>query len=171
MNIRHLKHFIAIVIVILFTSQTYSDGLPESDNHALAEAFAFGSEIANNRDFRHFGNTIRIFTVSSPGECWGSLESCPNWKLFFTVFAGDLDGQPLLFELPEAKGWEFVSWIKSSNPMRAVFRVKTQIPGANIETSNRNTWSPVTYEVSIWLYEVVTPTEQKVYVDIVSDNK
>ena len=54
--------------------------------------------------------------------------------------------------------------------MRAIFRVKTQIPDANIETSIRDAWSQVIYEVSICLYDIVTPEEEKVSIEIVSDD-
>jgi len=123
----------------------------------MAYALAYGSEIANNLELPNNGHLVRVFAVPSViGECGGVLDSCPDWRLLITVSTGDLYDDPLLFELPMAKGWRFVSWDTSSESKKAVFQVETQIPGSNLNQEARKAWRPTNYRVSIWLYDIVT---------------
>ena len=90
------------------------------------------------------------------GECWGEIESCPDVRLFVVLQPDALGQEPVLFRMPNSKGWEFVEW-KS----RLVFVIKTRIPSANIKTSERNSWESTKYLVTLsehrnsLVYEVI----------------
>lgn len=96
---------------------------------------------------------VRIFSVPvGLYECSGTVESCPDVRLFVTVSSGDLGETPALFEIPPQKGWEFVEWATPSgvgeNQM-ASFIVRTAIPESNIDLESRRTWRPVEYVVLV----------------------
>jgi hypothetical protein len=85
-------------------------------------------------------------------ECGGTVESCPDVRLFVTVSFGDLGETPVLFEMPPQKGWEFVEWATPSGvgkDQMARFVVRTAIPGSNIDLEARRAWRPVEYVVLV----------------------
>ena len=88
-----------------------------------------------------------IVIYSSPvveGECWGTVDSCPDVRLFVVILPEALYQDPCVFQLPSAKEWEFIRW----NGNRS-FTVKTSIPTHNIEPKERSGWEPTEFNVSI----------------------
>lgn len=56
--------------------------------------------------------------------------------------------EPVVFQLPAAKGWEFVGWVEAPSESRA-FVIRTALPSANIEPEERATWKPTEYRIVV----------------------
>jgi hypothetical protein len=97
--------------------------------------------------------TYRLITAPyTVGECWGKITSCPNERLLIVVVPSDLYEKPLLFQLPEAKGWQFIKWgpvsgAFSSGTDDVEFTVRTAIPANNVNPEERDRFVPVIYQV------------------------
>ena len=108
----HLNFLPRIILVILLTSPSLAEDLTSVEIESMAQVLAFGVELANSNDEIGFPHNVRVFAFPAvEGECWGSLESCPEWRLVFTLTYDGLYVEPALYELPTSKGWEFVSWM------------------------------------------------------------
>ena len=136
-----------------------AENLYPSDNLELARALSNGSALASKISIRGGAvHTIRIIAVPDAiGECSSSIDSCPDWRLYFTLSTGDLYDEPSLYQLPLAKGWAFDSWCENSDPYTTEFRVRTSLPDANIDAKARESWSQRTYQVTV-TQEGVTAT-------------
>ncbi len=96
---------------------------------------------------------VKIFAAPvEVAECGGTVKSCPDVRLLITVSNGDLGEQPILFELPTEKGWEFRGWLpRPDGESRVGFKLGTTLPDSNIERTSRARWKPVEYRV--WVSE------------------
>jgi hypothetical protein len=96
---------------------------------------------------------VRVFAVPEAVlECGGTIQSCPNVKLYITFSTGDLGDPPVLFQLPSSKGWEFMGWSRPTEVEGVAtvgFTVRTALPGSNIEEQARKTWRPRVYSVQL----------------------
>ena len=150
MAARHLNFLSRITLVLLLTSPSFADYLSPVDNESMAQVLSFGTELASSNDEIGFPHLVRVFAFPAvEGECWGPLKSCPDWRLVFTLTYDGLYVEPALYELPVSKGWEFVSWIAPNGSEDVGFVVRTTIPGANLDSEERESWRPVTYEVLV----------------------
>jgi hypothetical protein len=80
-------------------------------------------------------------------ECGGSYQSCPNARLFIATSLGDLYESPMLYELPKAKGWEFVRVEESEHQISVT--LKTTLMHANVTQESRKLWSSKIYVINI----------------------
>jgi hypothetical protein len=104
----------------------------------LARALAFGNTLLNER-------SLRVVSVPEEiGECGGTIKSCPDVNLFIAYVSGDLGDEPVVYRLPVAKGWSVIGWVDDDS-----IDVKTVLPDANIEPSDRETWSPISYRITV----------------------
>lgn len=96
---------------------------------------------------------VRVYAApTSLGECGGTVDSCPDVRLFVTVSNGDLGETPVLYQLPMQKGWEFKSWVSpvaNGRTRMASFIVRTTLPEANIEPAARKAWRSQEYRVLV----------------------
>lgn len=85
---------------------------------------------------------VRIYAAPEQiSECDGSVASCPDVRLFFTVSSGDILEVPTLYQLPAQKGWQFKAWTSTTGNKTAVsFTVQTRLPETNIEVEARQAW-------------------------------
>ena len=103
-----------------------------------ASVLAFIDELSNR-------NGIIVYSAPiAEGECWGTVDSCPDVQLFVVVTPQALYQDPQVFQLPSSKGWEFIRWNENNS-----FTVKTSIPSNNIEPKERNKWTEIEYTVSV----------------------
>ena len=144
-----MKKFAAVMI--LLPSLAFAGTLSPSKNQYLATTLGLLEQLASAApDQPYF---VRVFAVPEAVlECGGTVNSCPNVKLYITVSTGDLGEPPVLFQLPASKGWEFVRWskpVKVNGTPVVGFTVRTALPGANIETQARKSWHPRVYQVQV----------------------
>ena len=146
----HVKIFTGIVLVALLWKPAISEELQPLDNETLAQAMAFRAELANSDGNGSFAHTVRIWVFPKIiGECWGKISTCPDWRIVFTLVTGDMYDEPRVFELPVAKGWEFVSWHSAPDLESGAFTVRTALPSANIDSAERASWSETKYKVVV----------------------
>ncbi len=125
-------------------------------NNETAMLLATSHEIYSGRGDGH-NIPYLVRAITSPtviGECGGTIESCPDIRLFVVISMGDLGEIPKVLELPREKGWKFVSLSKSDTE-RVTLIFETTIPGANINIEQRNAWIPRKYILSLGhIYDV-----------------
>ena len=128
-----------------------AENLHPSDSLELTRVLSNGSALASKISIRDgVVHTIRILAVPDAiGKCSSSIESCPDWRLYFTVSTDDLCDEPSLYQLPLAKGWVFDSWLDNPDPYTTEFRVLTSLPDANIDAKARESWSQRSYQVTV----------------------
>jgi hypothetical protein len=71
---------------------------------------------------------------------------------FVTVSTGDLGDAPVLYELPIAKGWQFMGRDKpatAAGRTMSGFTVQTALPDSNVDAPARKAWRPEVYRVLI----------------------
>ena len=125
-------------LLLLFPLAVQSAEMEQVKNAELATTFSFLTELAHK-------NGIRIFSVPvAAAECWGAIKSCPDVKLFVVLSPEALYQEPVLYQLPKSKGWEFVRWIKSGS-----FVIRTTLPEANIDQNERARWRTSEYFVTV----------------------
>ncbi|RME12942.1 MAG: hypothetical protein D6816_00410, partial [Bacteroidetes bacterium] len=133
----------------LLSSGTAAEALKPVQGELLSQLVAFGFEPDGVAQPDLFGGTVRIWVVpESNGECGGSISSCPTHRLLFAYVTGDLYQKPVVFQLPPAKGWEFVGWSEAPAES-AAFSVRTALPSANIDPEERAAWKPVEYRIVV----------------------
>lgn len=122
-----------------------SDLMPMKDAR-LATVLGLSEEISPKSGAIELPLFVRVYAAPiAIGECDGDVASCPNVRLFVTVSSGDLGEKPVLYELPAAKGWEFMGWEKpgaSGGQTRVGFTVRTALPESNVDPSARKAWRP-----------------------------
>ena len=138
-----------LLTISLLVNFSFADDLQPSKNEELAMIIGAGEEIFKSDPASTFPVMIRAYTSPTYiGECWGKIESCPDIRLFITVFDGGLYEIPKLYELPKEKGWKFISR-KMPNKSTVVIEFSTTLPGANIEPEFREQWTSKKYVVTI----------------------
>ena len=78
-------------------------------------------------------------------ECDGTFESCPNSRLFLIYSMGDLGEAPLLYELPQSKGWKLLS-TKIVNDELSIL-IETTLEHVDISQESRDKWKSKTYSI------------------------
>jgi hypothetical protein len=135
--------FASLAVMPLVASS--ADLSPVKDSR-LATVLALSEEISPKVPVGEQPYFVRLFAAPVLiGECGGTVSSCPNVRLFVAVTAGDLGETPVLYELPTAKGWEFIGWDKPvtlNGQAMEGFTVKTALPESNVDASARNAWRP-----------------------------
>ena len=111
----------------------------------LARALAFGHTLLDER-------SVRVIAVPEEiGECGGAINSCPDVDLFIVAYvSGDLGDEPVVYRLPAAKGWRVIGWADNNS-----IDLQTALPEANVEPSEREVWSPVSYRLTVG-YQTLT---------------
>ena len=124
------------------------------DNDSMSQVVAFGHVLAESDSSSGFPNRVKIVTFPPVvAECWGKIATCPDHRLVFVLTTGDMYDEPHLFELPTAKGWEFVSWLSPTDRETGGFVVRTTLPKANIDPGERDRWKSVAYRVEVSVAE------------------
>jgi hypothetical protein len=104
----------------------------------LARALAFGHTLLDER-------SVRVIAVPTEiGECVGTINSCPDVNLFVAYVSGDLGDEPVVYRLPVAKGWRVIGWADHDS-----IDLQTTLPEGNIELSEREAWSSVSYRLTV----------------------
>lgn len=102
-----------------------ADLMPVKDAR-LATVLALSEEISPRPPAADQPLFVRVYAAPDTiGECGGNVASCPDVRLFIAVSSGDLGETPVLYELPAAKGWEFVGWDRptpSTGQAEALYR-------------------------------------------------
>ena len=129
--------------ICLSPGQTQANGLTEVTLEPLAAALAWGTLIAESNEV----NRVRI--ISSPAaisECRGTIASCPDIRLYVAVATEELYEPAVAYELPPAKGWEFIGWDKTDNGF-VFFTIRTALPESDIDAQERALFVPTAYKV------------------------
>lgn len=139
-----------LILTTLLASTAGASEWRHIENKDLEIALAYGIELANSDSAPVSYPFIRLYAVPEVvGECGGTVESCPDWRLYMTVSMGDLYEEPLLFQFPSSKGWEFMGWQQTDEPQLTRFKVATTLPGANIDSAAREDWHAEVHEISV----------------------
>lgn len=146
-----MKSFAAVLLLLPIVALAHD--LAPVKQHELASVLGLLEELTTAPPAPEQPYIVRIFAAPSEvGECGGTVESCPDVRLFITVSSGDLGEMPVLYQLPVSKGWEFSGWSAPTSaghaPM-AGFVLRTSLPGANIEPSARKAWRSQEYRVLV----------------------
>jgi len=140
-----------VAVLILLPSLAYGGVLSPSKNQNLATTLGLLEEISTADSNQPY--FVRVFAVPEAVlECGGTVQSCPNVRLYITFSSGDLDEVPMLFQLPASKGWEFVGWSKPTEVdgvPTVGFTVRTALPSANIDAQARKAWHPRVYQIRL----------------------
>ena len=95
-----------LLFIVLMPLHAASVELSPSTNSEMAFALA-------TQQILYTSDTLPEVTVFQTwdkfSECAGTVESCPDSKIYIVVNIGDLYEEPKLYQLPPAKGWEFIS--------------------------------------------------------------
>lgn len=142
-----------LVLLLLFPLVAPAGELPRVRKPELASVLGFLDVLATSSGDSEQPYIVRIYAApTSINECDGTVDSCPDVRLFVTVSNGDLGETPVLYQLPLQKGWEFKGWVRAEADGRtrmASFVVRTTLPDANIEPAVRKAWHPQEYRVLV----------------------
>jgi hypothetical protein len=146
------KNILGVVLAVIACSGVRAESLPLWNTSDIAAFAAYANELASNKDNRSDPYYVRIYTFPlTLGECWGSIDSCPNEELAISISSGDLYENPIVLRLPPSKGWEFVQWIgiRTTADQKTLvgFVLRTTLPDANIEQAQRTKFKSKQYEV------------------------
>jgi len=145
-----MTYRVVLVLTLLLASTANGSVWRPVADKELTSALAYGIELANSYGAPVHFPYIRVFVVPEViGECRGTLESCPDWRLYITISMGDLYEEPFLFQFPSSKGWEFLGWVETDEPQTVRFRIATTLPDANLDAEVRESWEQDIYEFSI----------------------
>jgi hypothetical protein len=117
----------------------------------LSSLLAFQITLAEKqRALRGGSDTVRIIIAPyALGECWGTIKSCPDLRLFISIIPDDLYEKSRLYRLPNSKGWLFGSWKEIEKGSVIEFTLQTSLPDANIEVKERTSFRPIQYNIRI----------------------
>jgi hypothetical protein len=141
-----------VLLLLLLPTAAKSDDLTPVAKPELATVLGLLQELATTPSSSNQPYIVRVYAApTGVYECGGSVASCPDVRLFFTVSYGDLGETPTLYQLPAQKSWEFVGWSEPSAKASrmASFTVRTTLPEANIDPANRNAWRSQEYRVLV----------------------
>jgi hypothetical protein len=159
-----MKSIITIVALLcLLPISSYCEELRTVENKELAFALGASTVLLDNSNDNNTPFHFKVITVPvAIDECWGTIESCPDQKLYITVSTGDLNDTPSLYQLPVAKNWDVVESLGSrviKGQRQIGIKIKTMLPTANIKIEERQKWRPTTYKVWLSEYAAVVETE------------
>jgi len=141
------------LITLFLAIPTSAMNMARLDKPELATVLGLQQELALTTPRPEQPFFVRIYSAPVDNyECGGTVDSCPDVRLFVTVSFGDLGETPALFELPPEKGWEFTGWVTPSGAgvdRMASFTLRTAIPEANIDLEARRTWRAAEYSVLV----------------------
>jgi hypothetical protein len=141
------------LLFLLLAMPSAARELARVEDPELATVLGLQHELGTSSPRSEQPYFVRVFSVPvGVYECGGSVESCPDVRLFVTVSFGDLGETPALFELPAKKGWQFVGWLTpsgSGDERMASFSVRTTLPETNIDPEARRAWSAEQYLVLV----------------------
>ena len=142
-----------LAVVLLGPLVAFADNLKPIPQPRLADALGWLQELTPNESSPSDGPAgpwpVRLFAVDTESwECQGTVQSCPDVRLYISVSTGDLGDHPVLFEMPLAKGWRFVRWMEPSDRMTR-FVIRTALPESNMEPAAAKKWRPIEYQVSV----------------------
>jgi len=148
-----MKQILALLFLLLTPTAASAHNLTSVKKPALALVLGLLEELTPTKPEPDQPYIVRVF--ASPafvGECGGSVSSCPDVRLFITVANGDLGETPVLYQLPTAKGWDFVRWsspITMGKTTMSSFVVRTVLPEANVDAVARKAWHSQEYHVFV----------------------
>ncbi|MEW5834899.1 MAG: hypothetical protein AB1832_07570 [Pseudomonadota bacterium] len=136
---------------------------PVPGHPKLAEALSWGTRLAETDPVADQPDFVRLWAVPMTiDECSGTVDSCPDVRLYIALTSGDLGDRPTLYELPPAKGWAFLGWDKPPSPNIAGntrFSIATALPDDQISDTARAHWKPTVYRVTVNLERGTFTTE------------
>lgn len=148
-----MKSLLCFTVLALVPLATVCADLKPVQDVRLATVLGLAEEIAPRPKPAEQPLSVRVYAAPVLiGECNGSVPSCPDVCLFVTVSSGDLGETPVLYELPAAKGWEFIGWDKPSpshHQAKIGLVVRTVLPESNIEPAARRAWRAKTCRVLV----------------------
>lgn len=146
-----MNYRVTILLCSLLTATVFASVWRPLEDKDFTAALTYGVEIANSDSAPTSFPYVRIYAVPEViGECWGALESCPDWRLYIAISMGDLYEEPFLFKFPfESKGWKFEGWQITDEPQTVIFRVTTVLPGTNLDSEVRSDWKPEIFQIAV----------------------
>lgn len=145
-----MKSILVIAVLALPPLAARSADLVPIKDARLATVLALSEEITPKPLPPDQPLFVRVYAAPDViGECGGSVASCPNVRLFIAVSTGDLGETPTLYELPDAKGWEFVGWDGAGNQAKVGFTIQTALPESNIDEAARKAWRSMVCHVLV----------------------
>ncbi len=148
-----MKQFVVLALIIFAPLATSGHELVRVKKPELATVLGLLEELATTKPDSDQPHIVRIYAVPTRiGECGGAVSSCPDVRLFFTVSVGDLGEEPVLYQLPVAKGWEFAGWtspVTKGNTSMSSFMLRTTLPDANVALAARKAWRSQEYRVLV----------------------
>ena len=140
-------------LILLLSASTWARDLVALKSQNLATTLGFLEELTPRPPSVDQPYFVRIFAVPTEvGECGGDVSTCPDVNLYITVSNGDLGERPVLYQLPNSKGWEFVGWTKpgKAGQMPSVgFKLRTTLPESNISPEARKAWRAREYRLLV----------------------
>jgi hypothetical protein len=151
-GVRPLMRILAL-LPLLLPIAAFADDLTPVDKPELATVLGLLQELATTPSNSDQPYIVRVYAApTGVYECGGTVASCPDVRLFFTVSYGDLGETPILYQLPAQKGWEFTGWSEPSargaNRV-ASFSVRSALPESNIDLGARKSWRSQEYRVLV----------------------
>lgn len=141
------------VLFLVLPGMVQGKDLVPVNNPELATVLGLLEELAITPPTPSQPHIVRVYTAPIViGECDGTVKSCPDVRLFVTVSTGDIGETPVLYQLPNHKGWGFKGWTRPANiegKSMAGFVLHTTLPGANIQPAERKAWRPLEYRVFV----------------------
>jgi len=142
-----------VILLLLFPIVASAHDLAPVKKPELATVLGLLDELATTPPSSGQPYIVRIYAApTGVYECGGTVDSCPDVRLFVTVSNGDLGETPVLYQLPMQKGWEFKGWgspVAIGRTNMASFTVRTTLPDANVELAARKAWHPQEYRVLV----------------------
>lgn len=111
--------FIFVILFLCF-GEAYSFEAYESKELSLVQIL---NDIQIMDEKKVMPIKVRLLKLYLNGECDGSLDSCPQEKLFVAVSAFDEFPKQKLFEFHDSYGWhsiKWLSWPKTEDPSQYV---------------------------------------------------
>ncbi|CAD2243147.1 hypothetical protein [Xanthomonas arboricola] len=140
-----------VLLPLLLPLAASAHDMAPLNNPELATIFGLLQELATTPSTSDQPYIVRIYAApTGVYECGGTVSSCPDVRLFFTVSYGDIGETPVLYQLPARKGWKFKGWSEPSaagGMQMASFTVQTTLPDSNIDLEASKAWRPQEYRV------------------------
>lgn len=162
-----MQRFLFTLLIVSCCGSLYAEPLKPIEDETVSQIVAFGFEPIGVDQRPPYGGSVRIWIVpETVGECGGMISTCPDFRLFFSYVTGDLYQEPVVFQLPAAKGWEFVGGSEAPDGSGA-FTIRTDLPWANVDIEERrNTeYKVVVGEISAGFTAEVGDAQQNVAAD------
>ncbi len=144
-----MRILLALVLALAAISANAGPLAPVRDKQ-LASLVAFQTVLAEKS-----AGSYSVKVLVAPyrwAECDGTVQSCPDTRLYISVVPDGLGIESRLYRLPDAKKWEFGAWlhINANEDLEPIaFTLKTSLPDSNIEHEERAHFKSITYQIQV----------------------